>query len=188
MHRVTALFLLWVGTTTETRPFPAGLVVIATVFDPIIPLPAGPVTFIVTVIWAFGNEWVIFAVRSSDAPLVTVDGVALMLTELVRPTEEESLMPIANREPFALRAAATAMMSNTITVTDARSHLPSLLCPGETTEPINLVILGANARILPRKDNCYRKTSTILDDVSLKSSRSFTWLRIAIRATALPQT
>ena len=159
-----------------------------TVFDPIIPLPPGPVTVIVTVILAFGNEWVIFAVRFSDAPRITVDGAALMLTELLRPTEEESLMPVANREPFALRAAATAMMSIAITVMDARSHLPSLLCPGAIAEPINLVILGANARILPRKDNCYRKTSTILDDASLKSSRSFTWLRIAIRATALPQT
>src|SRR5260370_17775074 len=75
-----------------------------------------------------------------------------MLTELVRPTEVELLTPVANREPFALRAAATTMMSIAIAVTDTRSHLPSLLGPGATTEPINLVILGANARTLPKKD------------------------------------
>jgi len=123
-----------------------------TVFDPAIPLPPGPVTVIVTVILAFGNEWVIFAVNCKDASRMTVAGEALMLTELLRPTEAELLTPVANRVPFALRAAATAMMRMDITVTDTRSHLPSLLGPRATAEPINLVILGANARMFPRKD------------------------------------
>ena len=121
------------------------------VFDPEIPLPVGPVTIIVTVIWTFGNEWVIFAVNCRVEPCLTLDGEALTLTELLRPTEAELLMPVANSESFAINAAAMTMMSNVITVTDTRSNLPSLLRP-VATEPINLETLGVNARILPRKD------------------------------------
>ena len=121
------------------------------VFDPEIPLPVGPVTIIVTVIWTFGNEWVIFAVNCRVEPCLTLDGEALMLTELLRPTEAELLIPVANSESFAINAAAMTMMSNVITVTDTRSNLPSLLRP-VATEPINLETLGVNARILPRKD------------------------------------
>src|SRR2546425_8468355 len=136
---------------TETWPFPAELVVIVAVFDPEIPLPVGPVTIIVTVILAFGNEWVIFAVNCRVEPCLTLDGEALMLTELLRPTEAELLMPVANSESFAINAAAMTMISNVITVTDTRSNLPSLLRP-VATEPINLETLGVNARILPGKD------------------------------------
>ena len=121
------------------------------VFDPEIPLPVGPVTIIVTVIFTFGNEWVIFAVSCSEVPGWRVGGEALTLTELLKPTEAELLMPVANSEPFAINAAAITMMSNVIRVTDIRSNLPSLLRP-VATEPINLVILGVDARIFPRKD------------------------------------
>jgi len=127
------------------------LVVIVAVFDPEIPLPVGPVTIIVTVILAFGNECVIFAVNCRVEPCLTLDGEALMLTELLRPTEAELLMPVASKVPFAMNAAVMIMMSNVITVTDIRSNLPSLLRP-VATEPINLVILGVDARIFPRKD------------------------------------
>src|SRR5438132_12837698 len=157
------------------------------VFDPEIPLPVGPVTIIVTVILAFGNEWVIFAVNCRVEPCLTLDGEALTLTELLRPTEAELLMPVANSESFAINAAAMTMMSNVITVTDTRSNLPSLLRP-VATEPINLASLGVNARILPRNDTCYRKTSVNLGDASLKASRRFICLRTAIRSAALPQT
>src|SRR2546422_3799136 len=136
---------------TETWPFPAELVVIVAVFDPEIPLPVGPVTIIVTVILAFGNECVIFAVNCRVEPCLTLDGEALMLTELLRPTEAELLMPVASKVPFAMNAAVMIMMSNVITVTDIRSNLPSLLRP-VAAEPINLVILGVDARIFPRKD------------------------------------
>ena len=127
------------------------MVVIVAVFDPEIPLPVGPVTIIVTVILAFGNECVIFAVNCRVEPCLTLDGEALMLTELLRPTEAELLMPVASKVPFAMNAAVMIMMSNVITVTDIRSNLPSLLRP-VATEPINLVILGVDARIFPRKD------------------------------------
>lgn len=130
-----------------------------TVFDPTIPLPPGPVTVIVTVIFAFGNECVIFVINCRDELRVTVGGEAPMLTELLRPTEAELLTPVANRVPFALRAAATAIMRMTVTVTDTRSHLPSLLDTGATTEPINLVMLGAKARMLPRKDTAIARPS-----------------------------
>ena len=127
------------------------MVVIVVVFDPEIPLPVGPVTIIVTVILAFGNECVIFAVNCRVEPCLTLDGEALTLTELLRPTEAELLMPVASKVPFAMNAAVMIMMSNVITVTDIRSNLPSLLRP-VATEPINLVILGVDARIFPRKD------------------------------------
>src|SRR5438445_10731204 len=97
------------------------------VFDPEIPLPVGPVTIIVTVIWAFGNECVIFAVNCRVEPCLTLDGEALMLTELLRPTEAELLMPVANSESFAIKAAAMNMMSNVFIVTDTRSNLQSSL-------------------------------------------------------------
>ena len=44
------------GKATLDIPFPAELVVIVIVLDPEIPLPAGPVTVIVTLIMALGNE------------------------------------------------------------------------------------------------------------------------------------
>jgi hypothetical protein len=125
------------------KPFPAGLVVIVMVLVPRIPLPLGPVTVIVTLICAFGNECVILGIRVKDVPCETVAGAALMLTELVRPTDAVSFTPVANREPFALRATATATTSIVITMTDTRIHLPSLPCPGPTTPLISLVTLGA---------------------------------------------
>src|SRR5437016_13847783 len=99
------------------------------VFDPEIPLPVGPVTIIVTVILAFGNEWVIFAVNCRVEPCLTLGGEALMLTELLRPTEAELLMPVANSEPFAINEAAMTMMSNGHTWKDSPRHLSYLLRP-----------------------------------------------------------
>src|SRR5207245_11651595 len=122
------------------------------VFDPEIPLPVGPVSVIVTVILAFGNECVIFAVNCRVEPCLTLGGEALMLTELLRPTEAELLMPVANSEPFAINAAAMTMMSNVITVTDTRSNLPSLV-RAVGNEPINLVIRCVDTRIFHRKNN-----------------------------------
>jgi hypothetical protein len=68
-----------------------------------------------------------------------------------------SLTPVANSEPFALRVAATATISSVIAITDTRIHLPSLSRPGPIAPPINLVTLGARARILPRKDTATAK-------------------------------
>jgi hypothetical protein len=133
------------------RPLPAGFVVIVMVFDPRIPLPLGPVTVIVTLIWAFGNECVILGIRVKDAAGEIVGGAALMLTVSVRPTEREVLTPVANSVPFALRVAAVTPMSIVITKMDMRSPFRFLSFP-VATDPTSLVILGAYARILPMTD------------------------------------
>ena len=108
----------------------------------------------VTLIWAFGNEWVIFGMRAKDAPREMVEGAALMLTESLRPTESEVLTPVANKVPFALRVATVTAISIIITVRDMRRPLRSLLFPA-ATDPMNLVTLGVYARMLLVKDICY---------------------------------
>src|SRR2546425_12965963 len=102
------------------------------VFDPEIPLPVGPVTIIVTVILAFGNECVIFAVNCRVEPCLTLDGEALMLTELLRPTEAEVLMQAARKVAYAVNAAGQIMLRQDMTVTAFRGNLPGLLPPAAT--------------------------------------------------------
>ena len=145
------------------------MVVIVTVFDPLIPLPAGPVIVIVILIWAFGNEWVIFAMRDKDTPGEMVEGEALMLTESLRPTESELLTPVANRVPFALRVATVTAISITITVIDMRRPLRSFSFPA-ATEPMNLVTLGVYARMLLVKDICYYETPKTFGELPIKCS------------------
>ena len=151
-HRIS-----WSTANPSLPPFckahilPSELVVIVIVLDPEIPLPAGPVTVIVTVILALGNEWVIFGWRVSDAPREIVEGFALMLTESLRPTCAEVLRPVANSEPFALAITMVTMAIRTATVTDIRRGLRSGSFPVATV-PRNLVTLGEYARILPMKD------------------------------------
>jgi len=136
------------------------------VFDP---LPAGPVTVIVTLIWAFGNEWVIFGMRAKDAPRETVGGAALILTESLRPTASEVLTPVANSVPFALRVATVTAIRIIITVMDMRSPLRSFSFPA-ATEPMNLVTLGVYARMLLVKDICYYETSAEFGELPVKRS------------------
>src|SRR5689334_3938875 len=110
-----------------------------------------------------------------------------MLTESLRPTDSELPTPVANSEPFALRAATVTTVSIIITVTDTRSPLRSLSFPA-ATDPMNLVTLGVYARMLPRKDISYYETTVILEELPVKCSRLATRPKKAMIATALPHT